>query len=159
MVKAILRSPVGPIVIDSDDFCVESLRILAQGELPPAVPQDPLPGSLAAETARQIAAWFDKRLDRFDLPLKPAATARGEALRAAIVAIPAGETLSYGALARIAQSGARAIGQACARNPYPILVPCHRVVGSGGAIGHYSGGNGIITKRWLLDHEKRGGLL
>jgi len=75
------------------------------------------------------------------------------------MAIPPGETISYGALARIAGSSPRAIGQACARNPFPIVVPCHRVVGSGGAIGHYSAGRGIITKSWLLDHERRGGLL
>ena len=78
---------------------------------------------------------------------------------ARIRGIPIGETLSYGALARIAGSAPRAIGQACARNPFPIVIPCHRVVGSGGMIGHYSGGKGIATKIWLLDHERRGGLL
>ena len=112
-----------------------------------------------------ITDLFTKRkldsgtLEEFDLPLLPLATPRGEALRSAIVAIPVGETLSYGALARIAGSAPRAIGQACARNVFPIIVPCHRVIGSGGAIGHYSGGSGITTKRWLLDHERRGGLL
>jgi methylated-DNA-[protein]-cysteine S-methyltransferase len=72
-----------------------------------------------------------------------------------MIAIAYGETLSYGDLARLAGSAPRAIGQACARNPFPIIVPCHRVLSSGGARGHYSGGEGPITKRWLLDHEQR----
>ena len=119
-----------------------------------------LAGLLVAEAVRQLRAYFVKSLADFDLPLGPAASARGEVLRAAIVAIPAGETLSYGALARLAQSGARAVGQACAQKS----LPDHRSVPPGGrqrrrAIGHYSGANGIITKRWLLDHERRGGLL
>jgi len=110
-----------------------------------------------------LRAYFEEGFTDFDLPLAPATTPRGSALRAAIVAIAPGDTLSYGALARITGSAPRAIGQACARNPFPIVVPCHRVVGSGGAIGHYSGGCGIRTKTWLLDHEhdpaRRGGLL
>ncbi len=159
MTKAIISSPIGRILIDSDAMLLRAIRILNDSETPPDGYRDPEPESIAAETARQIAAYFDRHLDDFDLPLAPAASSRGEALRAAIAAIPAGETLSYGALARIAGSAPRAIGQACARNVFPLIVPCHRVVGSGGAIGHYSGANGIITKRWLLDHERRGGLL
>ena len=73
-----------------------------------------------------------------------------------MIGISHGEALSYGALARLAQSGPRAIGQACARNPLPIIVPCHRVLGSNG-LGHYSGGDGVTTKRWLLAHETNHG--
>lgn len=158
MTKTLIASPIGPILIHSDDAVLHGISILAD-EIATREGQTPELGSPAAEAVRQLHAYFAKALDDFDLPLAPAATPRGAALRAAIVAIPAGETLSYGALARIAGSAPRAIGQACARNPFPIVVPCHRVVGSGGAIGHYSGGRGIITKSWLLDHERRGGLL
>lgn len=157
MTKAILPSPIGPLLLDGDEALLHAVSILP-GEAPPGIGA-PAPGSLLAETARQLTAYFAKRLDAFDLPLAPAATPRGQALREAMVAIPIGGTLSYGALARIAGSAPRAIGQACARNPFPIIVPCHRVVGSGGTIGHYSGGRGITTKRWLLDHEIKGGLL
>ena len=59
----------------------------------------------------------------------------------------------YGAIARMIGSSPRAVGQACRRNPFPIVVPCHRVVGAGGAIGYYSAGEGVATKRWLLAHE------
>ena len=159
MTKAFLPSPIGAILLDGDGLRLSSIRILAIGEAPPAGYHSPPPGSLAADAARQFSAYFDKRAMNFDLPLVPAASARGQALREAIAAIPPGDALSYGALAQIAGSGPRAIGQACARNPFPIIIPCHRVIGSAGAIGHYSGGSGITTKRWLLDHERRGGLL
>lgn len=159
MTKALLLSPLGPIVIDDDGARLRSIHILADGDAVPAGLADPARGSLAAEAARQLRAYLDDGDFHFDLPLAPALSPRGNALRAAIAAIPAGETLSYGALARIAGSAPRAIGQACARNPFPIVIPCHRVVGSGGAIGHYSGGRGVVTKTWLLDHERRGGLL
>lgn len=161
MAKAILLSAIGPILINGDDRQLRSIHILDAGESMPAVhPADAAPrGSPVAEAARQLDAYFTAGFTAFDLPLAPMAGPRGEALRAAIAAIPPGDTLSYGAVAKAAGSSPRAIGQACARNPLPIVIPCHRVVGSGGAIGHYSAGRGIVTKTWLLDHERRGGLL
>lgn len=98
--------------------------------------------------------WTSLALADFDLPLADPITPRGAAHREAIAAIPYGETASYGALAHMLGSSPRAVGQACRRNPLPILIPCHRVIGAGGAIGHYSGGEGIATKLWLLDHER-----
>lgn len=112
-------------------------------------------GGPVAEAVAQISAYFAGTLTRFDLPLVPLASERGMALRAAMAAIPFGETLSYGALARVAGSGPRAIGQACARNPFPIVIPCHRVLAAGGRLGAYSAGDGPATKQWLLDHESR----
>ncbi len=159
MTKAILPSPIGPILIEGDAALLRSIHIMAPDEAPPPGEDDPAPGSPIFEAIRQLRAYFNQRLTNFDLPLASAATPRGQILRDAMAAIPSGEILSYGALARIAGSAPRAIGQACARNVFPIVIPCHRVVGNGGAIGHYSAGQGIITKRWLLDHERRGGLL
>ena len=159
MTKACISSPVGAILIDCHGTRLCSIRILASEDVVPEGYGDPLPGTTAAEAAHQLDSCFRSSSNRFSLPLAPAASARGDLLRAAIAAIPAGETMSYGALAQLTQSSPRAIGQACARNRFPIIIPCHRVVGSGGAIGHYSAGRGIITKTWLLDHERRGGLL
>ena len=163
MTKAILQSPMGPIAIEGDDRWLRSIQLIDDGTgattLSGMVDVAPAPASPVADAIAQLTAYFEKEFSDFDLPLAPPATLRGQVLRDAIAAIPAGETLSYGALARIAGSAPRAIGQACARNPFPILIPCHRVVGSGGAIGHYSAGRGISTKIWLLDHERRGGLL
>jgi methylated-DNA-[protein]-cysteine S-methyltransferase len=67
--------------------------------------------------------------------------------------IPYGETATYGGIAMALTSGARAVGTACGRNPLPIIVPCHRVLGSGGTEGGFSGGQGLPTKRKLLALE------
>lgn len=155
MIKAIIDSPIGAIIIEADDDVLRSTRLTGA----PAPLDPPMPGSLAAEAAAQIRAYFEDRLKAFDLPLAPLISDRGQALRDAIVAIPFGETLSYGALARRHGSAARAIGQACSRNSYPLIVPCHRVLASGGMLGHYSAGGGLTTKSWLLDHEQGGRLL
>jgi methylated-DNA-[protein]-cysteine S-methyltransferase len=73
-------------------------------------------------------------------------------------AIPAGKTLTYGSVAERAGSplAARAVGQAMAKNRIPLVIPCHRVLASGGKIGGYSGPGGTVTKEWLLQHEQQG---
>lgn len=103
----------------------------------------------------QLQDYFDGRRSDFDLPLAPHGTAFQRRVWEALRAIPPGETRSYGDLARLLGSSARAVGQANGCNPVPLLIPCHRVVASGGALGGYSGGDGPVTKRWLLDHERR----
>lgn len=110
-------------------------------------------GAAVREAAAQLGAYFARRLDRFDLPLAPASTPRGEELRAALVAIPYGETRTYGALAALHASSARAIGAVCRTNPFPIVVPCHRVLSSG-RTEYYSAGAGPETKAKLLAHER-----
>lgn len=148
MAQATLPSPIGTILIETDARHVQSIRIRPDDVIIGSTGSDPL----AEETARQIAAYFAGRLRDFDLPLAPLASSRGTALRDAIRAIPYGGQLSYGAVARTIDSGPRAIGQACRRNPMPIIIPCHRVTAAGG-IGFYSGGKGVETKIWLLQHE------
>ncbi|MET0308899.1 MAG: methylated-DNA--[protein]-cysteine S-methyltransferase [Sphingomonas sp.] len=146
---ALIATPLGMIRIEGDDAQITSVRIGTNGAASP--------GSAAAvhEAVKQLERWFAGELQDFTVALEPPATPRGEELRAGLVAVAYGETLSYGALARQLGSSPRAIGQLCARNPFPILVPCHRVLGSGGALGHYSGGEGPKTKSWLLEHERR----
>lgn len=144
---ALIATPIGPIRIEGD-ATVESIRIGTEGPLARG-------NSIAVLAAvEQLERWFAGELRCFDLPLEPASTPRGEELRKGLIAIGYGETLSYGALARLLGSAPRAIGQLCARNPFPIVVPCHRVTGAGGTLGHYSGGDGPKTKAWLLDHER-----
>lgn len=103
----------------------------------------------------QIQDYFDGRRQSFDLPLMPHGTAFQRRVWAALVAIPFGETRSYGALARELGSAARAVGQANGANPIPLLIPCHRCLAAGGGLGGYSGGEGPPTKAWLLAHERR----
>lgn len=93
--------------------------------------------------------------------MTPIGTVRltGVADRLSMIAIDAdsperdGETVTYGALARTHESAARAIGGVCRTNPFPIVVPCHRVV-SAGKTDYYSAGTGPTTKAWLLAHER-----
>lgn len=146
---AAVATPIGLVVIEGNADHLTRIRFAGHGEA--------RPGGTAAtrEAAAQIVAWFEGRLTSFDLPLTPAATPRGQALRDAIVAIGHGEMASYGELARRIGSSARAVGQACARNPFPLLVPCHRVVQAGGALGPYSAGEGPATKAWLLAAERK----
>lgn len=148
MTCRIIASPVGAIAISADDDALVSIDMLGDSARP-----DDIRHPLLDEAAEQLAAYFDGRLRVFDLPLAPRSTKRGNELREAIVAIPYGEVASYGEVARKASSGPRAIGQACQRNPLPIIVPCHRVIAAGGKIGYYSGGSGISTKAYLLNHE------
>ena len=151
---ASIATPIGLVRVTGTADRVDSVAIEPDG-IPVAATTPAL-----LEALRQLAAYFAGRLSVFDLPLAPSETPRGDVLRQAIVAIPYGQTASYGALARGIQSSPRAIGQACARNPFPIIVPCHRILGAGGGLGAYSAGQGPITKSRLLDLERpQGGLL
>ncbi len=109
-----------------------------------------------ARFADLLRAYFEHPISYFDLPvdLSKVSPFRKEALRAARQ-IPAGTVWTY---KRIAEAigrprAGRAVGQAMAHNPVPIVIPCHRVVGSNGALTGYGGGGGIPTKRWLLQLE------
>jgi methylated-DNA-[protein]-cysteine S-methyltransferase len=113
---------------------------------------DPGEGSaLTDEAARQVRAYFDRRLSRFDLPFD-----WGEGLNAgvrrAMAAIPFGETRTYGQIAREVGAAPQAVGQACGANPMPILIPCHRVTGTDW-FGGFSAPGGVETKAALLRHE------
>jgi len=109
--------------------------------------------TLLAEAKDQLSAFFQGRLREFDLPLKPQGTDFQMRVWVALQKIPYGHTKIYGEVASELASGARAVGAACGRNPLPILIPCHRVVGAAGGLGGYTGGDGIETKRALLRLE------
>lgn len=110
---------------------------------------------LLREAADQLTAYFDGRLEVFDLPVVASGTPFQQRVWERLRAIKYGTTATYGELAAdlgMAGHGARAVGMANGRNPVPIVVPCHRVVGSGGALTGYGGG--MARKRWLLAHEQ-----
>ena len=151
---ASIATPIGLVRVTGTADRIDTIEILATGN---AVASD---APAIRDAIQQLEAYFAGRLTAFDLPLAPSPTERGAILRQGIVDVAYGETASYGALAKAIGSSPRAIGQACARNPFPIVVPCHRILGAGGALGAYSAGNGPITKSRLLDHERpQGGLL
>lgn len=115
---------------------------------------------LAKETVRQLRAWLKDSSFAFSLPLAPAGTPFQRKVWSAIAAVPAGRTRRYGEIAAKIGSGPRAVGNACGANPYPVVVPCHRVVAAGGAnqgLGGFArqrGGFLLDVKRWLLAHER-----
>jgi methylated-DNA-[protein]-cysteine S-methyltransferase len=108
---------------------------------------------LLLDAAAQLQAYFAGGLERFDLPLSAHGTEFQERVWAAVSAIPYGTTTTYSALAAAlgAPSAWRAVGAANGRNPLPIVVPCHRVVGASGALTGYGGG--LARKHRLLELE------
>ncbi|RMG28843.1 MAG: methylated-DNA--[protein]-cysteine S-methyltransferase [Gammaproteobacteria bacterium] len=142
-----MDSPVGGLELTVEGEWLLSLEILPVPG-PPGVPEHP--------AAAALQAWF--RDPRWVVlpPLAPAPTPFQARVRSALLAIPCGETRTYGALARALGTSPRALGQACRANPVPILVPCHRVVAAGG-VGGYAGATGgwhLRVKRRLLALEK-----
>lgn len=139
---------------------VHGVRFWPQGEYPPAGTRDEpaCDDELGGEITRQIRGYFrGGRLD-FDLPLATRGTAFQNRVWEALRRIPAGEVRTYAAVAAEVGSpkAVRAIGQANRANRLPILIPCHRVIASGGGLGGYAGsesGAGVEVKRWLLRHE------
>ena len=142
-------SPVGRLAIEQDQDAVTGLRWASAGERT----RDRKPGPLAKEAARQLDLYFARKLTRFDLPLKQRVTDFQQRVWAMMRDIPYGETATYGGMAMALGSGPRPVGMACARNSIPIIVPCHRVLASGGKEGGFSGGKGLPTKRQLLTVE------
>lgn len=158
-------SPLGELVLVGDGvrlnalhFRALHLRALRLGALRLPRPYPSLDaredGAAFPEAVLQLGEWFAGRRRTFELCLDPAGTAFQRRVWDVLLAIPFGETLTYGEVAtRAGQPGAaRAVGHAVGRNPLAIIVPCHRVVAAGGRLGGYAGG--LDNKRWLLDHER-----
>jgi methylated-DNA-[protein]-cysteine S-methyltransferase len=107
------------------------------------------------DAAKQIDLYLRGSLPKFSLPLKVSGTPFQLSVWKTIATVPFGKTISYGEIATAIgkPQAARAVGAAVGANPTPLLVGCHRVLGSSGSITGYSGGQGIKTKKLLLDHE------
>lgn len=121
-----------------------------------AVQADSTP--LLDDAAAQLAAYDLGTLEMFDLPLCVGGPQSQRDVCDAMRAIPFGETKTYGEIGKALGLSAQTIGQACARNPIPVIIPCHRVMGAKGLTG-FSGAGGVETKVALLRHEGAGGFL
>ena len=139
------HSPVGDLSIAENDNLIVSID-WGWGSLEEKTP-------LLEEAKNQIAAYFNGKLKKFDLPILPLGTAYQQQVWEFLQTIPFGTTKSYSELAKIIGGSARSIGNANAANPIPIIIPCHRVIGKH-TLGGYSGGEGIKTKEYLLNIEK-----
>ncbi len=149
------ESPVGPLLLAGDS---DALRLVSFESSKHAAPpqadwkQDKAP---FAEVIRQLQAYFRGELRKFDVPLALEGTEFQLNVWNALRGIPYGETISYLQLAeRIGKPKAvRAVGLANGSNPIPIIVPCHRVIGSDGSLTGFGGG--LSTKKMLLELESK----
>ena len=155
---ALVDSPVGRLLLAVDAGRLVEVRFeRGRGAFAPhpewsvvSVDAD----AVLARTAAQLAEYFTGRRRAFELPLEPRGTPFQRTVWDALLALPYGQTTSYGALARaIGQPDAvRAVGTANGANPLPIVIPCHRVIGADGSLTGYGGS--LPVKRWLLALER-----
>jgi O-6-methylguanine DNA methyltransferase len=148
MPQAVFHSPFGPFALVEENGVIARIDWASRWS-------DPTP--LLREACRQLAEYFAGERKSFDLPLE-FGTGFQEQMRRAMLAIPFGETRTYGDLSKALGRPAQAIGQACGANPIPILIPCHRILGAAG-LGGFSAPGGVETKIALLKLEGAGGFL
>jgi methylated-DNA-[protein]-cysteine S-methyltransferase len=149
-----MDSPIGRIEVASDGEAITSLTIERAGHLPwEHVPERST--GLLDRAVTQLEEYFAGTRRDFDLPVKLTGTEFQKSVWGQLSALPFGGVVSYGEIGASTgrATAGRAVGGAVGANPIPIIVPCHRVLASDGRITGYSGGNGIPTKVWLLDHE------
>jgi methylated-DNA-[protein]-cysteine S-methyltransferase len=148
-----VATPIGELLLvaDADHDALREIRF-DTADVPDG--STPAAGGVLAEATAQLTEYTNNERTTFDLPLRPAFGGPFERrVWKHVAAIPYGTTITYGEIARElgAPTAARAVGHANGRNPLPIVVPCHRVVGSTGRLTGYAGG--VESKRLLLEHE------
>lgn len=149
MYQLMIHSPIGPLTLIGTEEALTELRF--------GITQDgaDCPSPLLERAAQELEEYFAGVRRTFTIPLAPAGTAFQTAVWDALLEIPYGTTASYrDVAARIGNpNAAMAVGQANSRNPIPVIIPCHRVVGADGRLTGYAGG--LEAKRILLDMENR----
>jgi methylated-DNA-[protein]-cysteine S-methyltransferase len=142
----IMDTPLGKLGIRMKESCITAVDYLSAN-----VDTTTQESSIAS----QLIAYFTNPKHKFELPIQLTGTPFQLRVWMALSDIPSGTTLTYGQLAKKLKSSPRAVGQACRRNPIPIIIPCHRVIGAK-KLGGYAGdtsGNLFAVKQWLLQHE------
>ena len=144
------RTPIGDLLLVGDE------QGLVRVEFPPASPPDDAPRDdrRLAPAIRQLGEYFSGKRTTFDLPISLRGTPFQLEVWSSLLRIPYGTTRTYAEIAKSIgrPTATRAVGAANGANPIPIIVPCHRVIGSNGSLTGFGGG--IDVKRWLLDFEK-----
>ncbi len=144
-----LNSPVGWLEMVADADYLYALNFVEEPDA------ENSRNEVLKETEKQLKEYFEGRRSGFDLPLKPEGTEFQQRVWQALLKIPFGETASYKNIAEMIgkPKAMRAVGLANGRNPIPIIIPCHRVIGADGKLIGYS--SGLWRKEWLLNHEKK----
>jgi methylated-DNA-[protein]-cysteine S-methyltransferase len=145
-----ISAPFGYVCVCSSSDHVTRIELLAS-----KVSSNSRLNKFAKEARKQVKAYLKNSRFTFDLPIEINGSAYRKQVWNEIVKIPARETRTYGDIATLVGSSARAVGGACGDNVLPILIPCHRVVARAGLGGfmHSSGGFSLKVKWWLLNHE------
>jgi methylated-DNA-[protein]-cysteine S-methyltransferase len=155
-----LRTPIGELIVTASDTAVTGIYFPTSRRGPAPTHQagwaeatDGPAAEVLARARQQLEEYFARSRRTFDLPLEALGSAFEHRVWNALRTIPYGTTTTYGALAKQLgdKHATRAVGLANGKNPIPIIVPCHRVVGSNGELTGFGGG--LRTKRWLLEHE------
>lgn len=155
LVQRTIASPVGPLRMVASSSALLGLYFREHRGAPPDERQAPAVHPILDQVERELTEYFAGRRQTFSVPLNPGGTEFQRRVWDELRAIPFGEHRSYLQLATTLgrPRAVRAVASANGRNPLSILVPCHRVIGSDGALRGYAGG--LPAKRWLLDHEAR----
>ena len=140
-----VASPVGPLTLVERDGAIVAVRW--------GKPKAESESALLASAKAQLDGYFFCGLRNFELPLAPSGGDFDKRVWQAMLEIPYGHTKTYGEIAAAIGGVARDVGGACGRNPIPIIIPCHRVVGANGTMVGYSGGAGVESKVALLALE------
>ena len=150
-----VQTPLGPVVVVTADDALVGLWFQGSRGTPPLPGPTQRIDELIALVGRQLDEYFSGARTRFDIPIRLNGTPFQLEVWSALLTIPHAHTSTYGAIARRIgrPAAARAVGAANGQNPISIIVPCHRLVGSDGALTGYGGG--IDRKAWLLNHERR----
>jgi len=153
----VMSSPIGDLRIVEHHDAISAIEFSPFAPMTDGRPRGDRDDAHPAlvEAVRQLAAYFARERQDFDLPLAPVGTEFQQRVWKELVRIPYGETTSYGALAvRLGMTNAasRAVGLANGRNPIPVVIPCHRVIGADGTLTGYAGGLG--RKQTLLEIEQ-----
>jgi methylated-DNA-[protein]-cysteine S-methyltransferase len=151
----IVESPIGELLLTSDGSNLTGLYMEAHKGGPAVDGGWVRDDELFRDWRVELDAYFAGESRVFHSPIRTRGTEFQKRVWEALRKIPRGETMSYGELARRIGSprAVRAVGAAVGRNPVSVIIPCHRVVGSNGALTGYAGG--VKRKQWLLDHEQR----
>ena len=152
MATAALQTEIGWIEVSADNNAIAHLYW--RGVEPRRLQSSPL----VKEAVKQLQAYLEKRLTRFDLPIAADGTGFARDVWDIMLSIPYGATLTYGEVAGRLNAPAQAVGQACGQNPVAIIIPCHRIVGTNW-LGGYSSELGLSAKSYLLDLERGQGRL
>lgn len=151
----VIDSPIGQIAVGATEHGVAEVAILEAGERRAEFQNTAKSGSHAKAGSKQLTEFFSGKRKQFDLALDLRGTDFQQSVWKAIAGLEKGRALTYAGLANQIHKplAARAVGGAVGSNPIPLIIGCHRILGSTGTLTGYSGGGGLRTKRWLLDFE------